>query len=267
MRADRKRKGDKTEDERRERKRESLVVLDLERRAAIGIMAKFEDFFAQLAQGQVRLGLRDAGGSPDRAVHRQAEIVDAEARIAVTGWARGASGGPDLLGREVLRRIGGHHVGLVDRAVHQAERDAPIHLIGEQAAFPSGDDAREHRIALVRDQQTMERDLRGAHVLDIDDHVAEHPVEHALLQPADRPRLENAEQLPLELSVRQWGEDERERRGGQGDDERSHQNGTEEPQHVDPGGLERNDFEIAGQTATGEEYGHQEGHGQRVSEK
>src|SRR5207249_10199620 len=60
VRADRERKRDEPKDERGERERITLVALDLERRAAVGVVPKLGDLLRELAQAEVFLGLLDA---------------------------------------------------------------------------------------------------------------------------------------------------------------------------------------------------------------
>ena len=87
------------------------------------------------------------------------------------------------------------------------------------------------------------------------------------MQPARRPRLENSEELALELAVRHGVQHEREPGGGQRDDERSQQDRTEQAQRADAGGPEGHDLQVARHPAAGEEHRGQEGHRERVGQE
>src|SRR5262249_51564693 len=110
-------------------------------------------------------------------------------------------------------------------------------------------------------------DLGRADVLNVNDDVAEGAAEDALLQSADGTSLQDAEQLPLEFAVRGGNKRERQAGGGQGDQDRDHKDRAEEAPHADAGGLERDDLEIARQTASRHQDGNQECHGQGVGQK
>src|SRR5437879_1576351 len=92
------------------------------------------------------------------------------ARLATSARLRPPRG--ERAGRRVEGRAR-RHVALVDRAVDEPEGDPVRLLVGEEPALARGDDAREPRVALVRDQEALERHARGADVLEIDDRVAE----------------------------------------------------------------------------------------------
>ena len=252
MRADGERKPDEDEDERGERKREALVPLHFEGRPAERLVGEDLDLLLDLRERQVLLRFLEARGALERRVDRQTHVVDAEQRVPV------AAGG----GRATVRLVAGRlrrrgqrvrlarqrrrrqHVGLVHRAVDQAQRDASIHLVGQEPTLPRGDDPREARISLVGDEQTAQRHPRRADLFRIDDDVAEVGVEDALLQPARRARLQDLEELGLKLAVRRRADDDRERAGHHGDGDRRGEDRTEETERPHAGGLEGDDLEI-----------------------
>src|SRR5207245_358561 len=109
------------------------------------------------------------------------------------------------------------------------------------------DDAGELRVALVGDEEPAQGDLRGAHVLDVDDHVSEGRVEDTLLEPARRTGLDDPEQLALELPIRQRVHGEREAGRDPSDDQGDREHGSEQAERAHPRRFERDDLEIAGQ--------------------
>ena len=156
--------------------------------------------------------------------------------------------------------IGG--LGLVDGAVEKAQGDAAVRLVGEQASLAGDHDAGALRIALVGDDDAMERQLRRRDLVDVDDELAERGREGALRDAGGRTALEDLEELLLEGADRprddHEGEPADEHRHEQcGDDE-----GPEQAKRAHPGRLERRHLEIPGEAAAHEQHGDEQGHGQ-----
>ena len=130
-----------------------------------------------------------------------------------------------------------------------------------------GDDARQGRIALVRDQEPAQRHLRGAHVLDVDGQIAERRVEDALLQTAHRACLEYPEKLALELGVGRRIHDQGQPRGDHRDQQCDRHHRPEQPQCAHARRLERDDLQVARQPPAREQHGDQESHREGVGQE
>ena len=232
----------------------------------MGVVGELPDLGRERAEPHVLLGFVGPRRAPERRVHREAHVVDAEPRVAVPRRARGAAAG--VLGRDhAPRRVHRRHVGLVHAAVDQPQRDTPVDVVGEEPPLARGDDPREARVPLVGHEEAAQRDLRGADVLDVDRHAAERRVEHALLEPAHRPRAEDREELALELAVGDRVDRQRERRRREGDDDRGEEHGPEQAEQAHAGGLERDDLAVAREAAAGQQDRDEERHRQRVGEE
>ena len=265
MGADRERERDERKDQRGERQREALVELDQIGRPPVPVGPELGNPCGELGERQVLLRFLATRRAFQRGVHREAQVVHAEEGVAIAGAGRRAARGHVL--RQAPRGTRRHHVGLAHAAVQQAQGDAPVHLVGQEPSLARRDDPGELRVALVRDQQPAQGNLGRAHVLDVDDHVPEGRVEDALLEPARRARLDDLEQLALELAVGHRVHDEREARRDRRDDQGDREHRPEESERTHPHRFERDDLQVAGQTTAGQEDRDQKRHGQGVGEK
>ena len=200
--AERERKADENEDEGGQRQREALVELHVVRAHQLSLGGERGGVRTEVGEGEVALRLLRAGGAGERRLQGEIHVVEAE------------------VGKACPPPVGG--VGLGDLAVEEAQGDAAVLLVGEEAPFARDDHARECRAPLVGDDEPLESDLRGAHVLHVDGELPEGGAEDALLDPGGGTRLKNVEELPLEGGIgrrhhveREDGAHERDHHAGQ----------------------------------------------------
>ena len=193
VRAHGEREADQREHDGREGEGEALVVLDQVRCRDLALGLGLGDSGGQLAHGEVLLGFVDPGAL-ERRLDGEVHVIDSERGVAVPGLSRGATArrrrrlGARRANREVHGRAR-RDVALVDRTVDEAERDPLVLLVRQEPPLARGDDARELRVPLVGHEQPLQRDLRGADIFQVDDHVAERRVEDPLPEPARGARL------------------------------------------------------------------------------
>ncbi len=238
---------DHHEDDRRDGKGKALVQLQEVRRRDLPLPREGPRRRDELDQVQVLLGLVQPRRALERALDREIHVVQAEGRVPVA-----------------QPRV---RVGFVDRSVDEAEGDALVLLVGKEPPLACRDEPRKLRVPLVGHEEAAEPHLRGRDLLHVDHELAERGVEHPLLDPRGGPGLEDLEQLPLECVVRPGvhgqGEDGGRRHHGERHEEERH----EEAQRAHARGLQRDDLQVRGQAAGGQQDRHQERHGERVSKE
>ena len=155
------------------------------------------------------------------------------------------------------------HVGLVDGAVDEAQRDAPLGLVREQAPLVGEDDAGALGLALVGHEDALEGELRRGHLLDVHHDLPEGGAEGPFLEAAGRARLEDLEELLLEGADGPGIHEEGQREDETGDQDGSHDERAEQAERAHAGRPERGHLEIPRQPPAHQEDGHQQRDRQR----
>jgi hypothetical protein len=149
----------------------------------------------------------------------------------------------------------------------EAQGDASVLLVGQEASLAGRDDPGQFRVALVGEEDAAQGHAGRGDLFDVDGEAREGGVEDALRDPAHRARLEDLEQLALKLAAGEGRQGQGKQRPDEGHGQRGHQHRTNETEEPDAGGLAGDNLEVPGQAPSGQEHGHQQGHGQAEGEK
>jgi hypothetical protein len=253
-------KADEGEDEGGHGLGEALVPLHAEGHGARGVVAEGRDALVQLAEREILLRFLQPRRPLKPLLERQAHVVGAEHGVPI------ADGGHRAARRRPRGPVGPCHVSLVDGPLQETEGETAVLVVRDEPSLAGRDDPGQLGVALVGHEYPPQRG--GRHdLLHVDGHVAERRVEHALLQPAHRARLEDAEELTLKLAVGDGPHHEREHGRRQGRGHGRHQDRLKEADHAHARRLERGDLEVTGQTAAREEDRDEERHGKGEGEE